>query len=105
MFMRYWGDAVGHVAHRDLVWSGNDDADVNGLGDEDEEEGDTATSALLDLTDDPDPLLPDVTENNGEEDEEPADDKSDEEEDYENFMRSDGEDDEDEDSEEEYFCF
>ncbi|KAJ7138764.1 hypothetical protein C8R43DRAFT_1131929 [Mycena crocata] len=37
MFMRYVGNGVGHLVHRQLAWKGNNDADVNGLADAEED--------------------------------------------------------------------
>jgi hypothetical protein len=96
-----------------LVWSGNDDADINRLRNEDEEGGDAGVGVPLDLTDDPVPLLPDVPENSGaEEDDDTDDDKSDEEDNNKGLIwYNEGEDvdkdreDSDEDSDEEDFDF
>ncbi|KAJ7131818.1 hypothetical protein C8R43DRAFT_1133491 [Mycena crocata] len=49
MFMRYLGDAPGHLAHRESVWLGQDDADVNGLPEEDDAGGDRVPAPIGDV--------------------------------------------------------
>jgi hypothetical protein len=103
MIMRYLGDAVGHLAHRDSVWLGHDDADVNGLGDAGDEEADEGSYVRAEsMADAPLPSMEDVPEDGPEEDAEPNDDEMDD--DDEELTRSDGEEDdggniEEEDSE------
>jgi hypothetical protein len=113
MIMRYLGDAVGHVAHRDSVWLGHDDADVNGLGDEADEEADEGAYVRAEsMTDAPLPSMEDVPEDGPEEDAEQNDDEMDDD-DEEELTRSDGEEDdggnieeeEGEDSDDEGFEF
>lgn len=67
MFMRYLGGGVGHLIHRQSGWQGNDDADVNGLPDDDDMED----PGIQSVADDPVEIplnLPDVDMPSQEED-------------------------------------
>lgn len=80
MFMRYLGDAAGHIAHRESVWLGQDDADLNGPPDEgDVVEDITGYVPLPTMLDNPLPIQEDIPDDEGEAEDPDLEEKSDDE--------------------------
>jgi hypothetical protein len=91
MFMRYFSDGIGHAAHRDLIWAGQDDGDINGLADKGDEDVDDAAyirgQSVTDV-----PLAAGVLDDSTGDTQEPQDDEMDSDDDNDKLM-SDGEED------------
>ncbi|KAF7332930.1 hypothetical protein MVEN_02398900 [Mycena venus] len=101
MFMRYLGDGIGHLIHRNSGWQGNDDSDVNDLPSDDTDPSTAGNQMIVDEPVDEEPTSnpPDMTlasrdgeEHSDSEEEEEEDDEMDD---------SDGDDDGGEEGEEE----